>query len=847
MPVVDFHHVGCRCKQKDGFASSDAHVHYPPDLSLEPVHNTVELLVDIDAATASGVVTTTVVARRDGAQDLVLDAIDFGDVRVSDTAGHEVSWRYDGLKIHIRWAKPFAQGESRSAAVRYGVSNPSAGLYFSKPDAAYPDAGYWAATDHETERARHWYPCVDLPSVRVKLDFHLRARADLTILANGQLKSETAHDDGTKTAHWALDFPCPSYITCFAIGKFTRADDGEFQGLPLAYFGAHYQKAEDLQRSFGQTRAMLEWMTAKWDMPFPFPKYYQFALPGIGGAMENISLVSWDEIFVLDQRLATEWQWLVDQINVHEMGHSYFGDAVVCRDFAHAWLKESWATYTESLWLEDSKGAEEFAYDFYRNAQAYFDEADNQYKRPLVTRKFDSSWDMYDRHLYPGGACRLHTLRKHLGDETFFAGVRAYLKQYAGKVVETDDFRRVLEGHSGRSLGKFFDQWVHSEDYPHLGVEYGWDADKKQVTLDVTQKQVADGKGTTFELALEMLWSTSGQTHRRTLALTKAAQRFVIGMDAEPDYLTIDPDGTTLHKLEFNPGQEKLVAELENGTVLGRIHAAHELAKKPTPKNVRLLHDAWQREAFWGVRQQLVAAIAGTKTAEAMRALAHIVTHEKDPMVIGFVLTKVRALQEEAIWSATEQRLDAGDLPYWATREAWWAQGYKRESANVEALHEAARTSGWAGIAASGAIEALAESRNVAAVKPLMDCTQPGHAPHRNRANAYRALGRLGAYLEKRDRERVIEFCIKGLRDSHRSVQRAAVDALASLKAGHSAGAIEAYAHTLSHQEKVGVLRTLEALRTPENAKVAALEREIEELRKASKKLEERLSKLEEN
>ena len=42
-----------------------------------------------------------------------------------------------------------------------------------------------------------------------------------------------------------------------------------------------------------------------------------------------------------------------------------------------------------------------------RDATAYFEEADEKYQRPIVTRRFKSSWDLYDRHLYQGGACRL--------------------------------------------------------------------------------------------------------------------------------------------------------------------------------------------------------------------------------------------------------------------------------------------------------------------------------------------------------------------------------------------------------------------------------------------------------
>ena len=144
-------------------------------------------------------------------------------------------------------------------------------------------------------------------------------------------------------------------------------------------------------------------MTEKLDHPFPYPKYFQFALPGYGGAMENISLVSWDDQFVLDETLAREWTWLVDQINVHEMAHSYFGDMVVCRDYAHAWLKESWATLRRDALAGGHAGRRTRpATTSTRNIDAYAHEADESYKRPIVTRTFNSSWQMYDRHLYPG-------------------------------------------------------------------------------------------------------------------------------------------------------------------------------------------------------------------------------------------------------------------------------------------------------------------------------------------------------------------------------------------------------------------------------------------------------------
>ena len=123
-------------------------------------------------------------------QTLTLDAVDLNVTAVADEDGRKLTWRHDGKKLTIRWQDPFALGEERRVAVHYAVEHPSAGLYFSQPDDAYPDMPWYAVTDHETERARHWLPCIDLPNVRTTLDIRLRADARFTILANGYLVEE---------------------------------------------------------------------------------------------------------------------------------------------------------------------------------------------------------------------------------------------------------------------------------------------------------------------------------------------------------------------------------------------------------------------------------------------------------------------------------------------------------------------------------------------------------------------------------------------------------------------------------------------------------------------------------
>lgn len=831
----------------NGFTLPGAESHYPPDLEVEPVHLDIALRVDVKERWIEGTVTHTLRARSAGRHRLVLHAVDLEDLSLADPEGRALHHAYDGREIRVDWEEPFEAGEQRTLAITYRVENPVTGLFFSGPLVNYPDRPLFAATDHETERARHWLPTIDLPNVRPRLDFHLRANESFTILANGRLVAEEVHGDGTKTAHWKLEQPCPSYLTCFAIGDFVHFSNGTHEGMPIAYFTTSAFAPEDLQRSFGRTRAMLTWMTRKLDHPFPYPKYFQFALPQYGGAMENISLVSWDDIFVLDETLAKEWTWLVDQINVHEMAHSYFGDMVVCRDYAHAWLKESWATYIETLWLEDTKGEAEANYDFYTNVDAYAKEADEAYKRPIVTRKFNHSWQMYDNHLYPGGAARLHMLRSDIGDDAFFRGVRDYLKRYAHQVVETADFRRCLEEASGRSLVKWFDQWIYSKGYPRIKAGFDWNAKKKQATFTITQTQVDEKEEIgVFDLPLDIAWVTDGEIHIRTVRLENAKHVVVVPMAKEPEQVRIDPHGRTVMKLDFHPGDKMLRTQLTKAPdVIGRILAGAELCKTGRRKNIDAVRDACRTEPFWGVKVRFAEALAKAGTQAAVEALSDWIGTEEDPMVLEPLLRHAGKLRDPLLTQAIRERLEKGIGLYRATQAAYEALGAQRENAPYDLLARAACREDRYGIEQSGALRSLAATRREEALDLLLERAAYGATSNRARPAAVTALGPLGRSFDRRRREQVAERLQDLLRDPIDRVRRAAVTGLRALGDPRAIPALEAHRTGLSDQDKVSVDRAVQAIRQAVKPKVPALEKGVDELREKLRKLEDRLGKME--
>ena len=839
----------CLAHRGGVFALPEGELHYAPDMALEPEHLALWLTLDLLGERAHGDVVHTFVARREGVSSGMLHAEALRDVTVSGLTDEDaLTWHYDGHEVHLAFERPLALGERRRVRVGYTVASPSTGLLFSRPTPAHPEAPLFAATDSETERARHWMPCVDLPSARPRVEVHLRAAAALTLLGPGVLVSEVAHGDGTKTAHWKLDAPCPSYLTCFVAGDLVREDDGEEAGVPIAYFATRGFDGAHLRRAFGRTRPMLAWMTRKLGRPYPYPKYFQVALPRIGGAMENISLVTWDDRFLLDEPLALEWSRLVDQINAHEMAHSYFGDLVVIRDFAHAWLKESWATFMEQCWFEDEVSADEGRYELLMNADAYFEEADTAYARPIVLREFSSSFDLYDRHLYPGGACRLHMLRALVGPDAFWVATRRYIERYAEKVVETDDFRRVMEEVSGLSLARFFDEWLLRPGYPVLKATHRFDPAKRESTLELEQSCAAGTPPVFFTMDVEVGFvDAAGAMSLHTVAMTRARHVLVVPLGVAPAQVRIDPNAKVLCKVQFDPGVAMLKVQLRAAPdVTGRIQAGRTLCDAGVREGLEAVAAAYAEEPFWGVRVEWARALGASGTELGLAALARAIGEERDARVLEALFRAALGVRDAGLAQAVETRVrEDATLGPRARAAAYEALGNQRADAPLRLLLERSHVADWSGFAQSGAFLGLAATRHEDARIRLLSATRGVGTHERARAIAVTALGRLGRLREKVVARDCAERCADLLRDGDVRVRDAAVEALVGLGAVDFEEALRTYARGQSKQHAVRTLRAVARMRSGAGGPgVALAEEAIAALRAHLRRVEADVAKL---
>ena len=253
---------------------------------------------------------------------------------------------------------------------------------------------------------------------------------------------------------------------------------------------------------------------------------------------------------------------------------------------------ESFANFMELDWVSDNLGKDVLHYMLFLEREDYVEEA-VCYVRPLVTRRYDSSWSMFDRHLYPGGAWRLHMLRHYLKDEVFWTGIQSYVSSHMWKTLHTSDFRKSMEKVSNIALIKFFDQWIFGKGFPKLSASFSYDLEKKSASLTLKQKQKSESRGVgLFDLDVEVAFEIASEWITKTISMTdkSAESKLEFTCASRPTQIVVDPNAKILFYLEFE-GSDDIVRSSANSapTVARRIQALLMLCRKPSKPNISAL------------------------------------------------------------------------------------------------------------------------------------------------------------------------------------------------------------------------------------------------------------------
>jgi aminopeptidase N len=622
-------------------------------------------------------------------------------------------------------------------------AKPKRGLYFLAPDEHVKHRPLQAWTQCQDEDARHFIPCVDKPHVKMTTELSATVPAGFQVLSNGELSASETRGKGPWTYRFKLDQPHPSYLLTLVVGHFDVVDDAparlESKQVPIQYL-VPVGQAGNAARSLGETPRMLELFSKRFGVDFPWSRYSQVVVSDfIFGGMENTTATTLYEHVMLDERAALDISSC--DLVAHELAHQWFGDYVTCRDWSHAWLNEGFATFCEHLEREQRLGRDEYDYGIAGDMDTYLAEAAGRYQRPIVCRDYAEPIDLFDRHLYEKGGLVLHMLRRELTDEVFFDGVKRYLTRHAFGIVETNDLMRAFEEVSGRSLERFFDQWVYRPGHPELAVKAAFEDGLLSVSLKQSQKP---GEIAIFSLAIEIeVVDADGVLSRHEKLVSEAQDVITVRFDKRPLHVGFDPEQRVVGKVTFEAPADMLRHQLAEGSNARlRWAAAEALSKKNDPPTVTALDASLGKQAeAWMVRVEAARALGKVRSEEALKALAAALDtpHPKVRRAVAGALGSFKKPEAAKALS----KLLGSELSFLVAADAARSLGRTRQQGALETLKSVVDRASWADVIRAGALDGMAALRDDAALEPVLKRTRYG-IPTRGRRAAVHALASLG-------------------------------------------------------------------------------------------------------
>ncbi len=774
--------------------------HHTPERKVAIHHSRLDLRFDDGKRSVEGAATITLSPINDGLTHFDLDIAEMAVKSVRLLAVEKrgtgnlpgspaqpdlrLDFETHSEKLVVELDRAYARSERLTIEIAYSCS-PRKGLFFVAPDQAYPNKPRQIWSQGENEDAHWWFPCHDVTNQKMTTELLATVKANFFALSNGELIGVRDNpDDGTRTFHWSQAQPHPAYLVTVVIGEYEKIGDG-YERLPVDYY-VYRDRSGEGRRLFDATPRMIKFFEEKFDYAYPYPKYAQILVDDfLFSAMENTSASTFTDRCLLDDRAALDLCY--DDIVAHELAHQWWGDLVTCKDWSHIWLNESFATYSEYLWREQTHGPDEARFALFQDFLVYLRQDREDYRRPIVYNRYRFSEELMDRHAYEKGACVLDMLRWVLGDGAFFRTLAHYLNKFEFSVAETNDFKIAIEEATGQNLHWFFDQWLYGAGYPELEVGYQWQREQNLLKLSVKQVQKPEDETPVFRFPAEIEIVTVEQgevieTERRAnyrVVIEKAEQDFYFPCDSKPRMVLFDKGHRIFKLMRFPKAAQDLICQLaRDEDVMGRMRAVRELGAFKGDDVTSVLRAVLLGDDFYGVRMAAAISLGEISTDGAREALIEGYRASTDTRVRRSCVLAMGNFKDEASINLLREALEK-DESYFVGVAAARALANIGDDQAYDILAASLSRTSWQEVIAAAIFHGLAQAKEKRAVDLAIEHSHYGK-PAPIRVAAIGCLGALGKELNKdKADDRVVDHLIELLKDK---AVRARVTAIKSLR-----------------------------------------------------------------
>jgi len=401
-----------------------------------------------------------------------------------------------GEKLNIDFSSAINIGDTVNVTVYYGghpvIDNSSwGGFYWGSDSLSAFNLGVgFEANPHNYGRV--WFPCLDDFVDRATYDFRIRVDSLNMAVCGGIMSGMQYNGDSTKTVHWYLSDPIPTYLASVAVGRYVKVSDS-YQGLEKNIPIEIYVRPQDSSKVAG-TFVNLKPSIQIFENHFGPYKWQRVGYVGVSfnsGAMEHATNIAYPSVCV-------NGGTTYDDLMSHEFSHHWFGNLITCSTAGDMWINEGWADFCEFVFFEDLYGRE-YVKNLIRTSHKEVIQmahhVDGDYW-PLYGIPTEIT---YCSTVYQKGALVANNLKAYLGDSLFYCAIKAFIATHLFKDVSSSQLRDFLSAYTQRDMTDFFDNWVFTGGFPHFAVDSFpvTNIGGGQYKVDVYVKQKKNGR-TTF-------------------------------------------------------------------------------------------------------------------------------------------------------------------------------------------------------------------------------------------------------------------------------------------------------------------------------------------------------------
>lgn len=386
--------------------------------------------------------------------------------------GKKTAFTHEGDDLHI--AAACNAGDSPKVDVWYhgGTYTESFGGFYFTGDYTFNMGIALKRVPHNMGKS--WYPCVDVFADKATYTYRVLTHSDHRAACGGVLVDSIRYRNMTTLWVWEQRQPIPTYLTSVATGPYKVYRDSctsvDGRQLPIE-IDVQPESYGKISATFARLKPILQLYESRYG-PYPFDKIGYACVNFNNGAMEHAGNIGYP-------LYAITGDWSRESLYAHELAHAWFGDKVTCTRIENVWLKEGFATWSESM-----------LYEYFshpgttprQNTEAYRHWFRSQHRLVLLNTKGDSidyyaldsvpQAHTYDRIIsYDKASLMVYNLRSYMGDSLFFHCMKRYMQEYAYSHINSENFFRFLAKESGLPMEDCYRAWIAQPGFLHFSVD----------------------------------------------------------------------------------------------------------------------------------------------------------------------------------------------------------------------------------------------------------------------------------------------------------------------------------------------------------------------------------------